>query len=186
LLVGVAVCTLTERAIRQRSLRIIGSISLVAVSALTFGRLAGFDTTSLRQRLDLWHSLFQHADLLVGSGIGSAGAATRSRFSVNQHSMVVDNYYFSVLLQGGLFALLAFCAALLLVTWQSRHGSLPHLSLGLVAAVAVSMLFLESWEYAGYMTATFIFIGMSIHARAPDVDGDLNQRCTPDILGGWR
>ncbi|GLH99033.1 O-antigen ligase family protein [Phytohabitans aurantiacus] len=143
----------------RRRISLVLAIVIAAGVAAGFAVLGATGASSLRQRLDVWAGLLDGVPLL-GSGFGSAGAATTSRISGGPQ-VFVDNYFISVALQFGPIAAIALLGWLgyLLVRLARRSATDPRavpLLAGLTGLACASLV-VETWEYGAGMMCLIVF-----------------------------
>jgi hypothetical protein len=95
---------------------------------------------NVTDRLDIWHRILANPASLLGSGLGTQGAAV-GRSGVTSRLVITDNYYGSILLQVGVMPLAIY---LLLLACLARlfHRRLRDLSSGADRALNAAMLML--------------------------------------------
>jgi hypothetical protein len=137
---------------------------LVVAVAGGFVVLGAAGSSSVFERFDVWTDRLRGVPI-IGSGIGSAGAATYSRVA-DTPPLFVDNYFISVGLQFGPVVMAALIVAvgyaLFVLTRRSatKPSSVPLIAV--LTGLACASLFIESWEYAAAMATLALFVGLAL------------------------
>jgi hypothetical protein len=155
---GAVVLHRSRNRVRRRLSLIVAGGLLVAVSA-AFVILGVAGSSSLFERFGVWRRLLSGAPL-IGSGIGSAGAATYSRVA-RTSPVFVDNYYVNVGLQFGpvvmviLIALVV--AALAVLSRASARHPIYVMPIAIVSGLACASLVIDSWEFPSAILTLILF-----------------------------
>ncbi|HEV7709371.1 MAG TPA: hypothetical protein VGP16_14325 [Asanoa sp.] len=163
---GIAGAVLLDRSrgkARRRLSMALAGVLVVAVAG-GFVVLGAAGSSSVFERFDVWTDRLRGVPV-IGSGIGSAGAATYSRVA-DTPPLFVDNYFISVGLQFGpvVMAALIVAVAYALFVLTRRSATKPS-SVPLIAVLtglACASLFIESWEYAAAMATLALFVGLAL------------------------
>ncbi|WP_165314261.1 hypothetical protein [Agromyces protaetiae] len=178
LVIATAVAVLAVRAIPPAAK--VAVVVVAAGVAVAFSA-AGLDSSSsLFERFGIWADLLARGSAPVGSGTGYAGAASGADAAVRH--IFTDNYYLSLWLQIGAFALV-FVAVFAWIAWalfragrRVGRDAAPiaaaafALWLGVLAGLAV----VELWEYTSAMSLVALVLGATgarIPAREPGASG---------------
>jgi len=130
------------------SLMLLILFAVITLVGVAFVNSPVLSYVSISARFELWESLLVNKDtnILYGVGLGLIGAISRSKFNQGVSPFPVDNYFVSLLLTGGLVALLSFCLLLAVYfKWTNIGGK------SILCGFIVMSLFTESWEYSEFM-----------------------------------
>ncbi|MGW1057422.1 O-antigen ligase family protein [Micromonospora rubida] len=169
---GVLAAVLLDRsggAAGRRRARLVG-LGVVACVAVGFAAVGATGARSLFERFDVWAGLLGGDLPLWGLGIGGVGAATTSRVTAGPQ-VFVDNYFVSVGLQYGLWAIVVLVAGIgygLVRLWR-RTAAHPTsvLHVAVLAGLAASFLVIEAWEYPGAMMCLAAFVAYGLRLDDP-------------------
>lgn len=161
-----------RRALMVGAVVLLGCAALVSVrGGAMFTRVLDGEDPSLTARLDTWASLRTHpdADLVTGSGPGTAGAVAQIVDTGADLPTVTDSWYAAVLVQYGvlgLVVLIVFMALLLAGLPPTRIRTSPAAAAawGVVVHLGVTMATYNVWEELAAAVPAFLVLGAGLAA----------------------